>query len=318
MAYGSFEEGGITVESSGHTSEELAANLTLVVDDTVVVEESAEEGEPKAPVVAVEPKPKPRNDPQARVEAATAKEATAKRERDEAKAEAAKLTARIAELEARSKPEPIKAPVVTADPEPTVDQFDSYEKFVKAQARWEARQEFREQVAAKEKQDRQQQHQQGQREIERQFGERYRSALAADPEFVERVNPVLLSTPRVGVLPEGTDATFDNFLVEQVFRSRHPKELLLHLSDPATYQRFATLHPIEVLGELAIFNHSQGAASPAAPAPKVPVSHAKPPIQPLGTSHVTGTDPNEITGEESVDEHIRKMNAADRRARRAS
>lgn len=315
MAYGSFEADGITVSSSEHTDDQLAANLTAVVEP-----ETPEIEAPEPVEVVDPPKPKPRNDPRARVEQATAKEAEAKRERDAVKAERDRLAAENLELKARvaPKPEPKVEPKPAAtDPEPSVEQFDTYEKFVDAKARWAARQEWDSREQARQKHDVQQRHEHAQREIERTFGERWSKALADDPTLPDRVNPVLTTTLRVGALPEGQAATFDNFLVEQIFRSAHPKDLALHLSDPATYQRYATLHPIEVLGELAFFHRSLGAASPAAPAPKAIVSHAKPPIQPLGTSHIAA-DPDEISDDLSVDEHIARMNAKDRRARRAS
>jgi hypothetical protein len=60
-------------------------------------------------------------------------ELTAKRREAEARAEAAEQ--RLAELTA--------APADSTDVEPTLDAFDSYDQYVKAQARWEARQEFK-------------------------------------------------------------------------------------------------------------------------------------------------------------------------------
>lgn len=317
MAYGSFEADGIEVQSSIHSSEEMAANLAPVVDDTVVETDDAP-AEDVAPIEAkTEPKPKPRNDPQARVEQATAKEAAAKRERDEAKAEAADLKARLAALEAKA-PKAEPKPVVAADPEPTVDQFDSYEKFVKAQARWEARQEIVQQEAERQQHAARQQREYAIREVDRQFGERYGAILAKDPEFPSKVDARLLNTPRMGVLDDPSKATFGNFLVEQVFQSEQPEALLLHLSDPQVVQRLATLPPNQVIRELAKVELSVTAASPTGPAVKTPaISRAKPPIQPVGSSPLAA-DANEISDDLSVDEHIKRMNARDRAARRAS
>lgn len=330
MAYGSFEDGGITVQSSELNDEQLAANLAPVVDDTVV------ESDDEAPAVAViepkvEPKPNPRKDPQARVEAATAKEAAAKRERDEAKAESAKLQARIAELEAKALPkvEPKPAPAsmptkaewerYRAMPDaPKLEEFANYEDWNVATTLFVADKRDDEREHSRQEKAAQQWREDQNKKIDHEFGERWSAAIAEDPSFTERVNPILRNTQRVGALLKDAVPTFDNFLVEQIFRSPHPKALALHLSDPQTYQRLATLHPMNVIEELAIFNHSQSAASHPASAPKAPaVSHAKPPITPVGSSPVAA-DPNELTGEESVDEHIRKMNAVERRARRAS
>lgn len=310
MAYETMTHDDMTVESSTETADQMSEAFAEPDPPVVPVADADPEPEP-------EPKPKPRNDPRARVEAATAKEAEAKRERDEAKAETAKLQTRIAELESRTAPKPVQKPVETAaDAEPTVDQFDSYEKFVKAQARWEARQEIKQQTLARQEQEAKQQHEYANAEIERSFGERYAAVKADDPDFEAKVNPVLLNTPRVARLPKGQAATFDNFLVDQVFQSEQPKALLLHLSDPAVYQRLATLHPIAVIRELARFESGLAAASLPAPAVKVtPVSNAKAPIRPVASSplHTADDAPDD---DASVDKHIAYWNAADRKQRR--
>lgn len=317
MAYGSFETDGMTVESSGHTSEELAANLTPVVDDTVV-EEQADAPE-KALVEPEEPKAKPRNDPKARMLDATAKEAAAKRERDEARTEAAALKARIAELEAKATPAPKLEPKAATEAEPTVDQFDTYEKFVDARARWAARQEWDARETARTTHEAQQREEHLQRAVNDGFEKRYSAIVAEDPEFQSRIMPSLVTAVRYGMLSaeDRKSASLGSIVMEEIFHSEHPKELLLHVSDPEVAQRLATLPPTKLRQELAKFDARLDAASPGGPAPIAPVSKAKRPIQPLGTSHV-GADADEITGEESVDEHIRKANAADRRSRRAS
>lgn len=324
MAYGSFEADGMTVESSSDTSDILAANLTpepiIELEETPTpdqpdINKAEAEADAKAERAEAPPKPKPRNDPRARVEAATAKEATAKRERDEAKAEADKLRAELAAI--RQKAEQVRqAPPPAEDPEPTVDKFDTYEKYVKAQARWEARQEIRDAEASRRQHEIAQAREGVHREQEAKFAERYDAAVTADPTFVEKVDPRLLSTQRLGVLKDPSKATFGNFLVEQIFQSEHPKDLLLHLSDPAIVQRLATLPPDQVIRDLAKFEARLDAAVPA-PVSKAPaISHAKPPIRPVESSSVVA-DPSDLSGEEDVDEHIRKMNAKEQRERRA-
>ena len=272
---------------------------------------------PAAAEVVAEAKPKPRHDPQARVEAATSKEAAAKRERDEAKAEAATLTARIAELEARTDPaRQMPAPRTAADTEPTVDQFETYEKFVKAQARWEARQEIQQVEQTRQEQAALQARAYQIRDVDRQFSERYTAVLARDPEFASKVDPRLLHTPRAGVLANPNDVTFGNFLIEQVFQSEQPDVLLLHLSDPATIQRLATLPPDVVIRELAKVVYSSGAASPAASVSRAPaLSQAKAPIRPVGSSPLVSND--EPTDEASDEEWRRHWEASELRKRRA-
>lgn len=271
-----------------------------------------------APVVKVEAKPegKPRNDPKARVEAATAKEAAAKRERDEAKAEAAKLQARIAELEAKSapKPEPVRAPA-SADAEPKEEDFADYRQFVKAQARWEAKEEIRQQETTRAELAARTARETYNHDIDRQFGERWTAVLTEDPDFPTKVDQRLLNTPRASMLADPSTATFGNFLVEQIVQSERPKELLLHLSDPSVVQRLATLPPARVIRELARFESSLGAASPSGPAPTVHVSHAKVPIRPVETSPPVSHD--EPGDDASDDEWLRHERAAELKRRRA-
>lgn len=267
-------------------------------------------------------KGKPRNDPRARVEAATAKEAEAKRERDEAKAETARLNARIAELEAKGRPvaPPVAAKAPTADAEPNPEDTAKYpdgqfdRKYLKDQARWEARQEIQQQQATARQQFEQQQRETSIREVDQKFGERFQAVLAEDPDFTSKVDPRLLKTPRAGVLEDPSTATFGNFLIEQVFHSERPKELLLHLSDPAVVQRLATLPPGQVIRELARYEASLGAASPPGPAHKA-LSQAKPPIKPVGSSPLVSND--EPGEDASDDEWLRHHQSAELKRRRA-
>lgn len=280
--------------------------------------------EPAAAEPVAEVKPKPRNDPKARVEQATAKEAAAKRERDEAKAEAAKLQARIAELEARTapKPQPVARPQAAPDAEPDPTDTTKYadgqfdRQYLKDQARWEARQELAQRDALQRQQAAMEARAQQVQAVDRQFSERYQAVLAKDPEFASKVDPRLLNTPRAGVLANPAEATFGNFLVEQVFQSEQPDVLLLHLSDPAVVQRLATLPPAVVIRELAKLEVSHGAASSAAPASKAPaISQAKAPIRPVGSSPLVSSDE---PGDEASDEEWRRhWEAAELRKRRA-
>lgn len=314
MAYESATHDGMTVESSSQTADQIRE--AFEIPDAVV------ETAPPADAVDAPPaevKPNPRKDPRARVEQATATAAEAKRERDEAKAEAAELKTRLAALEARQAPkvEPTKPVLPPVEAKPTVDQFDNYEDFVEARARWASRQEWNEREQLRLEHQASQAREHTVREVDRQFSERYNAVLAEDPDFPSKVDPRLLNTPRSGVLKDPSQATFGNFLVERVFKAAHPKEMLLHLSDIATVQRLATLPPDEVIGELAYFDRSIGAASPSGPAPIAPpVSKAKAPIQPLGSSHVTAPDA-EPGDDAPIEQHIKYWNNAEKKQKRA-
>jgi chromosome segregation ATPase len=91
---------------------------------------------------------------QSRIDDVTAEKHRTAGERDAARAELAELREELAALKAgKTKPE-AKPEAVEADPddpEPKVEEFDDYQKYVKAQARWEARQEFKAQQAEADK-----------------------------------------------------------------------------------------------------------------------------------------------------------------------
>lgn len=292
----------VTPEAEAPVKPEAAAVVEAPVEEPV-----------KEPVVEA-PVKKPRSDPQARIDQAIGKQREA--ERRAAALEAELAAARAAKQEAK--------PVPAAnddDPPPDPKKFTGEEydpQYMRQMARWEARQEFREQQAKQAQIAAATQLEGAEREIEQKFGERYGAILAEDPEFPTKVDQRLLTITRLGALPadQRAHATFGNFIVEQVFQSEHPKELLLHLSDDAVIQRLATLPPIQVIRQLATFEASLGAASPAGPALKPPaISHAKRPITPVGSSPMVS---NDEPGEDATDdEWLRYENAKVLKARRA-
>jgi hypothetical protein len=78
-------------------------------------------------------------------------------------------------------------------------------------------------------------------------------------------------------------------------------------------QRLSTLHPVDVYREMGKLEERLSADTSAkSGSVRVGVSHAKPPIKPLGTSPHT-PDANEVTDDMPFEEHFRRMNAADRK-----
>ena len=93
-------------------------------------------------------------------------------------------------------------------------------------------------------------------------------------------------------------------------------EILKWLSEhPDDAQRISTLHPAEAYREMGKLEARLEAASPPVSGPARVVSSAKAPIKPLGTSPPV-EDPFLVTDDLSMDEHFRRMNAADRQAGR--
>lgn len=83
------------------------------------------------------------------------------------------------------------------------------------------------------------------------FDERLAPTLAADPKFLDKIEPELLKHKAVSALPPGTRPTFMNFIVEQVLQSDTPKEVMLWLSKPDTLRRLATLKPDQIVRQFA-------------------------------------------------------------------
>lgn len=292
----------------------------VVVDEPVLEQEPAVAAERNTDGTFKAKEKKPRNDPQARIDEITAKHREAERRADAAERE----------LQALRRPttvEPPKtaiAPPVTAIadwerykamPEaPKLDAFQSYEDWQTAlavfvaDARYDERRDSERQAEARTRREA------ADADRAKGFTERWTAAQAADPEFIKQVDPRLLETPRLSALPLGTKATFGNFLVEQLFDADHPKELALHLSNPETVQRLATLPPETVIRELAKFDASVGtpAASSTGPAVPPPASKAKPVFKPVTGSAQIGDG---LTADDStpIEEFVRVENLKDRR-----
>lgn len=223
------------------------------------------------------------------------------------------LEAEKAQLEA------LRAPQAKSgdDPEPQESEFDDYGKYVKAQARWEARQEFRAQQQATYEA---QQAALAQREIESRtatFSAKMQEASAKTPGFLDTIRPELLELRPFSALQPGETGDASNALAEEILRSERPAELLRYLSDhPEDVQRLVTLPPQEFLRQMARIDVRLDAASDtAAPVSKTPpLSQAKPPIRAMGSVPSAGDD-GELSDDLPVEEYIRRANALDRQKR---
>lgn len=289
-----------------------AASETPEATDAEPTDEAAADASDETP--AKEPTPdsdagkqlaKRRRSLQDRIDEITREKYQTARERDALKAEREALKR---ELDALKAPKPAQQPSTPpthgpeSDPEPTPDQFDSYEKFVKAQARWEARQEFREQQAAARAQAERQQDAAAERERATTWQTRLAETRHKTPDFDSRINPDLpISEPMRDI----------------VMDSEVGPELLLYLSEhPDLAQRLSTLHPIQVIREMGKLEARLDAAhSGPASAAKPTVSQAPAPIKPVAGTPQT-TDPLALSDDDSLDDHIRKMNAKERATRR--
>lgn len=278
---------------------------------------------------AVEPKKaKPREDPEARIGQAIARQRDAER-----RAEAAERRAEERERELATLRTPKSAPTVSDDPEPDPADQQKYpegqfdRQFIKDQTRWETRQEFKVKEAADREQHADNEQQRAIQTIGTKLKPLFQKAIEGDDTFKARVERLVEATPlsllthkqrqAINELPpqERADTLFRAHLADHWTDSDHPVELLEFLSDPAEFQRLATLPPTKVSRELAKLETRFGAASPPAPAPaaSVPVSKAKSPIRPVETSAAVSDD--EPGDNASDDEWFRWRQAHGKRRR---
>jgi transcription elongation GreA/GreB family factor len=240
-----------------------------------------------------------RRDPRAAVQAAIAKQREAERRADMAEA-------RLDALSTVEKPAPTPAPEPQPDwvrykampTAPKADQFENYDDYTAALATFvtDARQHDYE--------TRRHQYLQAQEQQEAhtahaaQWQERLAKARTDNPDLDATLDPeVPMSLPMQYLAMESPVGI----------------QLLQYLSaNPDDSQRLSTLHPVEAYREMGKLEERFAAAPSTSSGPARGVSHAKPPIQPLGSSPHT-PDPHEISDDLSFEEHFKRMNAVDRK-----
>lgn len=295
-------------------------------DGTFAKVEDAEPVADAVPEKPVEkpPEKKPRNDPQARIDQAIARQREAERRANEAE-----RRAREAEARTQKPAEPAKA----AEPEKFPD-YATYlqthpnaplEEWLDARDQW--RDEKREAATKRAAQDAK-----ADADFQRRLSPFQTRYAEADDETRNRIDPALLGVRPYSALTESDKelirripdprerdlVAFRCFLADQWLDADHPIELLAALSDPDTFQRFATLPPGSVARELAKLDAGFGAASRkdasgSAPEPK-PASKAHAPIKPLGTAPRVPDD--EESADEPFEKFFQRENAKDRKAGR--
>lgn len=229
-------------------------------------------------------------------------ELTAKQREAERRAEAAERRARDLEAGAKPKTEEPQAAEPKADAEPTPEQFESFELWVKAHNKWAAREVAREELRAARAHD------------ERSAADRaYRDAQTRveakgtekHADFVEKLTEFAQ-----------TGGKFNPFVSDVILTEDNGHEIAYVLAtEPETLQAIQSAPTLAKASLLMGKLLARLEAAESGPAPKAPaVTHAKPPIKPVGSSPVTSDE--ELPDDLSVDEHIRRMNARDKAARR--
>jgi len=307
----------ITVESNTETAAEIRANFGV---PEPVVEPPAPE-EPEEPEVPEVPAPEPEaasvEPPKIDKRTREGRKASIQAEIDEliatrhtTKRELEALQADLARLRADHPPTPpaaTPASDASSDPEPTPDRFETYEQYVKAQAKWEARQEIQTALAAQQRAWETQQAEQAEARRQQTWRDRLARVKAATPDWDARFK---------------AETPIDKRVIPYLTNQEDGPQLLLYLSEhPDLAQRLAgtettpPLHPVDQIRELAKISARLEAAT-SGPAPGTPIaSAAKPPIKPVGSSPQV-TDQDDGSDDESVEQHIARENARERKAGR--
>lgn len=329
--YQTFEHDGITVESNTATPDEMRAAFELPADDAPAEHDGAPPAESEAtpPAEGAPPPPEKEGDepeeeaaappardeqgrftkketaaaqtarrnPEKRIDQAIGRQREAERERDE-------LRARIAALEQARQQPPQQAPRQQLQ-----DQFPAFKTWVEHET-----------AAGREA------------DLERYIDERqdYRNNLVARRNYLahretsrlqaheQRLSVARQQIPNFDELVKA-DIPITQTVRDAILDSPYSPIVILHLSEnPQEAQRLAQLPAAEVAREMGrlegrIENWLLSAAQPVSGSSRQPVSQAKPPGRPVGSS-AAAPDPNELSDDLSVDEYIRRANERDRKA----
>jgi len=195
---------------------------------------------------------------------------------------------------------PQQARPAPVDPDaPHEEQFETYGEYVKAAARYESRRAVMEAQHHAHQSHEAHQRQAWESSRNTAHEERLATHRATNPEFDVLVNreDINLSTPMVDVIKA----------------SDHGPGLMVHMAQhPDDAQRIAALHPVLAFGEMKALEARLDVALGSTP-PSKPMSKAKPPIKPVGTT-LSGSvdDPSEL---EFGREYVTRMNKLERSRR---
>ena len=282
----------VTIDSSHESPEQIQAML----ESDVVVDSTAPDVPVDAPVKATPVKANRRSDPTEAVKAAVAKQREAERRAEAAEARMQQL---VQPLPVSQDAAPDWARFKQMPGVPKVEQFDAYEDYSMALAAFVADARHQERDVVRHQAYQQQQIEQSQQDQQQQWMTRLQDASTQNPELIASLNPdTPMSLPRQHL---AMDSPVGIEILQWL--SAHPEES----------QRLSTLHPAQTYREMGKLEARLEAASVRGPARVV--SSAKAPIKPLGTSPPVA-DPFAISDDLSMDEHFRRMNAADRAAGR--
>jgi hypothetical protein len=308
--------GDITIDSNHENADQIALSFADDPTPAAPQEQSPEPADPAPPETVearnadtraeatdtIDPETVAktrRRDPRAAVQSAITKQREAERRAEIAEARLdAVSTATTAPSTPPAEPPPDWMRYKSMAAAPKADHFENYDDYTAALATFvtDARQHDYEVRRQQYMQD--QDRQESQAAHAAQWQDRLSQARTDNPDLDTTLDPdVPMSLPMQHLAMESPVGI----------------QLLQYLSaHPDDSQRLSTLHPAEVYREMGKLEERLAAAPSSVSGPAPGISHAKPPIQPLGSSPHTPAS-TEISDDLSFDEHFKRMNAADRK-----
>lgn len=264
---------------------------------------------------------KPRNNPTARVKQAVARQKDAERRADASEARTRDLEERLTRLERprdsqpRQEQRPSDRERYLAMPgAPKQTDYTDYGEFIADQTLFLEEQRHRERSNHASAQRSSQDVQRTRTTLNTEFNTRIQEAVQGNPEFLNSISDEVMNIPTFDVLQRGERPTGWHVLGEEIRRSDIAPAVMEYFTDnPKILQRIATLPPREITRTMAILESRITAAS-TGPAVSRDMSHAHPPIRPERGATVSDDEGSEG---ESVEAHIARENARERKQRRA-
>jgi hypothetical protein len=339
-AYVSVESEGFTVSGNGQSAEAMEANLAPEPkpdeksEDEKVSEAAAAlgkkggkasaekrreakpdvdardevepEGEASGDVDPEKPLGKPRNDPRARMLEATREAAELKRQLAAERAERERLASLVKQPEAA----PAKEAKPAEDKEPQEADFENYAEYVKAAAKYVARQAYAEERRLDQARERANQWSRGVEATISKFTERVNKVTESDPTFRDRIAPELWDLQPSLSLDPGQSPQAVNVIADEMLASDQGPGLMLHFTEHFDdFQRIAALPNSRAIAREIAKLEARLEAATAGVSSKPTSSKANPPIRP-----VTGAPTAVESDDENInfDDYVRRENARDK------
>jgi len=197
-----------------------------------------------------------------------------------AEAQAEQLRERLERIEQRQQEQVRTAVVEQTEAEPKLEDFPDYENFLKASAKYEARQEFRHELAQHSQRINQQQAQAAQRQTVESWNQKVSSVTAEMPDFDEVVGSSTVPMP--------------DHVKAVVMQSEEGPKLAYYLAThPDEAVKIASQHPLAAIRSLMRIEDEITAAPVVKKA-----TDAAAPITPVGTKAKSEKAPEDMTFDE--------------------